>query len=135
MGGDVDGERLDVAAALHLAGEPASVAKARRFIADFCRAAELPAEICETASLLVSELVTNAVIHGRTSATIDAHRPGDELRVTVHDDNPSLPPAGAQPTLSAESGRGLQIVSLLATDWGVEARADGGKSVWFTLST
>ena len=130
----MDGERLDVAAALHLAGEPASVAKARKFISEFCRAAELPAEVCETAALLVSELVTNAVIHGRTSATIDAHRPGDALRVTVHDTNPALPPVSGQPTLSSESGRGLQIVSLLASDWGVEVDGDG-KSVWFTLTT
>ena len=129
----MDGDRLDVAAALHLAGHPESAGKARKFITDFCSASDLAPEVCETAALLVSELVTNAIIHGRTAATIEAHRPGSELRVTVHDSNPSLPPVGGQPSLSRESGRGLQIVSLLADDWGVEA-TDGGKAVWFTLS-
>ena len=130
----MDGERLDVAASLHLVGHPESVAKARKFITDFCRATNLAPEVCETAALLVSELVTNAIIHGRTAATIEAHRPGAHLRVTVHDTNPALPPAGGRPNLSRESGRGLQIVSLLAADWGVES-TDAGKAVWFTLPT
>ena len=129
----MDADRLDVAAALHLAGHPESAGKARKFITDFCSASELAPEVCETAALLVSELVTNAIIHGRTAATIEAHRPGSHLRVTVHDTNPNLPPVGGQPSLSRESGRGLQIVSLLADDWGVES-TDGGKAVWFTLS-
>ena len=128
----MSGDELDVAASLRLAGHPESVGKARKFISDFCGAAELPADICETAALLVSELVTNAILHGRTAATVEAHRPGDHLRVTVHDNNPDLPPVGGQPTLSQESGRGLQIVSLLAEDWGVETHAHG-KAVWFTL--
>ena len=128
----IDDERLAVTASLHLSADPTSAAKARMFIAEFCGAAHLPAHVCETAALCVSELVTNAIMHGRTAATIEAHRPGDHLRVTVHDDNPQLPPVGNHPQLSSESGRGLQIVSLLADDWGVE-RGDEGKAVWFTL--
>ena len=130
----MNGDELDVAASLRLAGHPESAGKARKFIADFCSAAELPPGVCETAALLVSELVTNAIIHGRTAATIEAHRPGDHLRVTVHDNNPGLPPVGGQPPLSNESGRGLQIVSLLAQDWGVETNSHG-KAVWFVLPT
>jgi anti-sigma regulatory factor (Ser/Thr protein kinase) len=125
-------EQLDAAASLHLPPEPASAARARRFIVDLCKATRMPAELCETAALLVSELVTNAVIHGKTSATIEVHRPPDTLRVSVRDDNPVLPAIGDHPKLTAESGRGMQIVSVLADAWGVE-KLGSGKAIWFEL--
>ena len=124
---------LDVAAALRLPPRPDAARRARKFITDFCRAAGLPASVCQTAALLVSELVTNAVIHGRTTATVEVHRPADTLRVTVRDDNPALPGVGDSPDFDAENGRGLLIVSKLATHWGIEA-GDGGKAVWFELT-
>jgi anti-sigma regulatory factor (Ser/Thr protein kinase) len=121
-------------ASLHLPDDPVSVGRARQFIREFCQAAGLSEENCQTAALLVSELVTNAIIHGRTSAQIDAHRPGAKLRVSVRDDNPDLPPVGNRPPLTAESGRGLTIVSMLASRWGIEARGKG-KAIWFELDT
>lgn len=127
-----DEAQLDLAAALRLPATPQAARRARRFIADFCAAARLPDDMCQNAALLVSELVTNAVIHGRTSATIEVHRPADTLRIAVRDDNPLLPARGELPDLSAESGRGLLIVSMLADNWGVEV-TDHGKSVWFEL--
>jgi anti-sigma regulatory factor (Ser/Thr protein kinase) len=127
-----DDEGLDVAARIRLPSLPESASRARRFITDFCQAAKLPADMCHTAALLVSELVTNAVIHGRTSATIEVHQPPGTLRVAVRDDNPVLPPVGELPSLTAESGRGLTIVSVLADNWGIEA-VEGGKAVWFEL--
>src|SRR4051794_22601067 len=127
-----DDDRLDAAAALYLPPEPESASRARRFISELCRATRLSAEICETAALLVSELVTNAIIHGKTSATIEVHRPPDRLRVSVRDDNPVLPAIGDHPKLTAESGRGMQIVSVLADAWGVE-KLGSGKAIWFEL--
>jgi anti-sigma regulatory factor (Ser/Thr protein kinase) len=124
---------LDVEAALRLPPSPHAAGQARTFIADFCSAAQLPAQTCQDAALLVSELVTNAVIHGRTSATVEVHRPADTLRVTVRDDNPQLPAVGDAPDLNAESGRGLLIVSKTATRWGIEA-GEGGKAIWFELA-
>ena len=123
---------LDAAATVRLPPLPRSAGEARRFIGQFCSAAEMPEELCQAAALIVSELVTNAVIHGRTSATVQVHRPADLLRVSVRDDNPILPAAGAAPNLSAESGRGLTIVAALADRWGVET-VDGGKAIWFEL--
>jgi anti-sigma regulatory factor (Ser/Thr protein kinase) len=123
---------MDVAGVLRLPPRPDSAARARRFLTDFCRAADLPASLCQTAALLVSELVTNAVIHGRTSATVEVHRPADTLRVTVRDDNPALPAVGESPDFGAENGRGMLIVSKLAHRWGIEA-GDGGKAIWFEL--
>ena len=127
-----DRPELDVEAVLRLPPSPRAAAQARKFMGDFCRAAQLPASLCEDAALLVSELVTNAVIHGRTTATVEVHRPADTLRVTVRDDNPQLPAIGDSPMLSAESGRGLLIVSKTATRWGIEA-GQGGKAIWFEL--
>src|SRR3954453_9966963 len=118
-------EQLDATAALHLPPEPASTAPVRRFIVDLCKATQMPAELCDTAALLGSELVANAVIHGKTSATIEGHRPPDSLRGSARDDNPGLPAVGTNPTLPAESGRGMQIVSVLAAAWGVERLGEG----------
>src|SRR4051812_26339313 len=76
------GDELDIEASLRLSAEPRAAGRARQFISQFCAAADMPTDMCQTASLLVSELVTNAVIHGRTAATIEVHRPADVLRVT-----------------------------------------------------
>jgi anti-sigma regulatory factor (Ser/Thr protein kinase) len=121
-----------VRATVVLAPVPESARHARQFITDFCSAANLPAELCHTAALLVSELVTNAILHGRSSATLEAHRPPGLMRVAVRDDNPALPEVGSHPDFGAESGRGLMIVSMLAPRWGVEP-VDGGKAIWFEL--
>ena len=128
-----DSPDLDVAATLRLPPHARSAGEARRFIGQFCQAAELPEELCQTAALLVSELVTNAVLHGRTAATVEVHRPADVLRVSVRDDSAQLPAAGTSPSPESESGRGLAIVAMLANRWGVETVA-GGKAVWFELS-
>jgi anti-sigma regulatory factor (Ser/Thr protein kinase) len=127
-----DEDSLDVVASLRLNRDPRSAGRARQFIADFCSAANLPADICETAALLTSELVTNAVLHGQTSAAIEVHRPGDALRIAVRDDNPHLRVSRGDHDPPAESGRGLKIVAMLADGWGVEATQDG-KAVWFQL--
>ena len=126
-------EELDVAAELRLPPRPEATRRARRFLMDFCAACDFPEDLCHTAALLVSELVTNAVLHGRTSATVQVHRPADTLRVSVRDENPALPHVGEHPSPDAEGGRGLAIVSMLAPRWGVE-EVDGGKSVWFELA-
>lgn len=87
-----------------------------------------PSEAVETAALLVTELVTNAVLHARTSIvlTIDAE-PGLVV-VRVADHSNAMP---IQRTYSrdAATGRGLALVDELAAAWGVEHSADG-KEVW-----
>ncbi len=126
-------KRIDVRASLHVSRDAASPRKARRFISHFCNAAELGEEACQLAALLVSELVTNAVRYGGSRAVLEAHLPGGCLRVSVADDNPDLPVVGAEPDLTAESGRGVLLVSTLASRWGVERLDSGGKAVWFEL--
>ena len=86
----------------------------------------------ESAVLLVSELVTNAVLHARTDVdVVVAAGSDDRVRVSVIDRSPSMP---AQRSFSATagSGRGLRLVESVASRWGVDAK-DQGKEVWFEI--
>ena len=125
--------KLGVRASLEVRPDPRAASDARRFISDFCGAARLAEEVCQVAALLTSELVTNAVRYGGSRAVLEAHRPADVLRVTVSDENPDLPEAGDAPPVTAEGGRGVLLVSTLASRWGVERLPGGGKAVWFEL--
>lgn len=106
----------------------AHVREARRFV----REAIAPwgaASLGEVA-LMTAEVVTNAVVHGRTPVTLRVSCAGIRGRVEVHDDSPELP---RPHTVSGNCsrGRGLQILDALASDWGVSPTADHGKIVWF----
>lgn len=119
-------------ASLRLPADAASPTSARRFVERFCRAAELDEGLCSSAALLTTELVANAVKHGRSAAVLEAHLPPGLLRVSVHDEDPALPAVGPfDPT--SEGGRGMQLVDGIAAAWGVERDEHGGKSVWFEL--
>ncbi len=123
---------LEVSGALTLPPLPVAPREARRFVVQFCSAADMPDDVCQTAALLTSELVTNAVLHGRSRATLYVRKPPPYLRVTVEDHNPELPEIGDEPALSATSGRGLHIVAELASRWGIEP-SESGKRIWFEL--
>ncbi|MFE7778406.1 ATP-binding protein [Streptomyces sp. NPDC057445] len=89
----------------------------------------------EVAELLISELVTNALIHTDEGALVTATVAPARLRVEVRDftsgpQEPQLPvPAAAD---DSTHGRGLVLVQNLADAWGVRAHALG-KVVWFEL--
>jgi anti-sigma regulatory factor (Ser/Thr protein kinase) len=106
--------------------------EARRHVADAC--AGWPPARLRIAHLLTTEVVTNAVVHGRGDVGLRILGDPQVLRVEVSDNSPELPrvrPLGA-PT--QRGGRGLHIVTAMATDWGVRSRGDaGGKTVWFEL--
>jgi serine phosphatase RsbU (regulator of sigma subunit)/anti-sigma regulatory factor (Ser/Thr protein kinase) len=84
--------------------------------------------LSETVELLVSELVTNAVRHGAGDIGLRMIRAGS-LLCEVRDDGHDLPNL-LSADLSAENGRGLQLVSALADRWGTQ-RTPTGKVVWF----
>lgn len=84
-------------------------------------------------SLVVSELVTNAVIHGEGDIVLDVVVEDGSVHVEVSDREPHLPdPRDAPP--DSESGRGLLLVAKLATQWGVRRDAPG-KVVWADLAS
>lgn len=90
-----------------------------------------------TVALLVAELAANAVSHGRVPGrsfhlglSRDESRAG-VIRVEVSDASPQQPAISADsPPPDAESGRGLLLVDVLATRWGVSPRDPIGKTVW-----
>jgi len=94
------------------------------------------AHLEETALLLVSELVTNAVRHARTGGTAVVLRletAGSWLRIEVHDADPRMPQPRTPDRLD-ESGFGFVLLDALADRWGVR-EATIGKAVWAELDT
>ena len=101
---------------------------------EFLRAASCVthhSEVLEDAVLLVSELVTNSVIHGGPPVVVAVDCDGDTLQVRVRDGS-SVLPARRATDHSEEGGRGLALVDTLSSDWGVDPQPDG-KHVWFVL--
>jgi anti-sigma regulatory factor (Ser/Thr protein kinase) len=91
--------------------------------------------LVESARLLVSELVVNAVLHAGTGAELVLRLDDDLLRVEVRDGNPA-PIERREYSPYATTGRGLMILDALAHRWGVDETDDGsGKIVWFELAT
>ena len=87
-------------------------------------------ELIRVAALLVSELVTNSIVHAKGAVTMRAMWDEDRLRVDVSDLGGGSPEARDPET----SGRGLRIVDALATRWGCVRGSDGaGRATWFEL--
>jgi len=114
-----------------LAPEADAPGTAREFAAETLRRWGVP-QWGEPVGLVVSELVTNAVRHAGTVATLRLEPVDTGLVVAVDDASTGearLVPAG---TRSASGGLGLAIVDRLADEWG-STRRDGGKTVWARL--
>jgi anti-sigma regulatory factor (Ser/Thr protein kinase) len=119
-----------------LAAVPDSVREARRFVRDAVRDWGLT-DLEELATLLTSELATNAVVHARTRFAVVVARLHDGLEVHVLDDSPAAPNP-RQPRLSSQQGRGLAMVAKVAAEWGPSRKEDLDgfvKGVRFVLGT
>jgi len=114
-------------ASWELVAEPRSVPWARGQIRR-CLDGWGRSELADTMELLVSELVTNALVHGAGAIWLRLIR-GSVLLCEVGDDGPELPYI-RDAADTDESGRGLQLVSVLARSWGTYRTATG-KVVWF----
>ncbi|MFI9820571.1 SpoIIE family protein phosphatase [Streptomyces sp. NPDC052013] len=110
---------------------PESVAEARRFV----RAAlgDVAPDVVDTAELLVSELVTNAVLHARTDVEVSARVDDGTVRVGVRDQRPDRGLLPQECPAYAGTGQGLALVEEMASRYGVES-GEGGKTVWFELA-
>ncbi len=89
------------------------------------------AELTETAELLASEVVTNAVLHAGTDIEVRARALPPGVRIEVRDGSHTLPGLRNYDD-SATTGRGLGLLDALASSWGVEATRNG-KVVWFDV--
>ncbi|WP_254858000.1 SpoIIE family protein phosphatase [Protofrankia sp. BMG5.30] len=114
-----------------LPAEPESAVRARSVVGRILTGRRLAA-VADDALLLVSEVVTNAVLHARSDLVLRVHQEGDRLRVSVDDREGTRMPRRASGD-DGESGWGLKIVDMLARGWGVETTGDG-KRVWFDLA-
>lgn len=128
--------------ALPLEPTPASVTAARRWVSTVCQ--ELGRDdLVDCAELGVSELVTNAILHGAAPIFVRVRGTREHPRIEVYDGSrrpPVLPedPFGASLELEVDdveaflttSGRGLAMVAMASTAWGASIE-DSGKVVWF----
>lgn len=117
-------------ASLTIPPDSASIAGSRRFTESFLRAHGLD-RLTDTMVLLVSEVVTNAIIHGESGAELCLMLTGTTIRAEVRDGSRALP-AVKQYSDNATTGRGMLIVESLASSWGTESDPKG-KVVWFAL--
>ncbi|MDP9071818.1 MAG: PAS domain S-box protein [Actinomycetota bacterium] len=112
--------------------EPTSAGRARRLVAD-ALVTSGHEDLVEAATLLVSEVVTNAVLHAGTDIVLRCRTSADLVRVEVADSSP-VRPGLRNYDEEATTGRGLELVDLLASAWGVDPRRDG-KTLWFELGS
>jgi anti-sigma regulatory factor (Ser/Thr protein kinase) len=121
---------LCVPVEVRLPPHPASAGRARRFVHDELAALGV-ADPGAGAELVVSELVTNAVIHAGTDITLRVLPDAAGARVEVVDGSTAMPGLRIADSTS-HSGRGLVLVEHFANAWGVE-RLPAGKIVWFVI--
>jgi anti-sigma regulatory factor (Ser/Thr protein kinase) len=117
--------------ALTLSPETSSVAVARRYVRDLLADAAISDSAADLAVLATSELVTNAVQHAGTRVDLRVEIADETLRVEVVDYGDGCP-VYSRVASDADRGRGLMVVSRVATRWGVDLELDR-KSVWFEL--
>ncbi|TJZ50111.1 GAF domain-containing protein [Streptomyces piniterrae] len=114
--------------------EPERIAEARRQVRDVLHDWADPDQV-DSAVLMVSEMVTNVLLHTDGDALLVAEISGERgtrrIRVDVADSSDELPHRRSPGEL-ASSGRGLMLLELLAGAWGVNPRGDG-KSTWFEI--
>lgn len=90
-------------------------------------------ELTDSVTLLVSEVVTNAVVHADSDVEVLVRLTADAALVEVTDtSDDGLAPRCADH--EATSGRGLALVDSLARRWGVRPAPGGGKTVWFEVA-
>jgi anti-sigma regulatory factor (Ser/Thr protein kinase) len=121
--------------AFNLAARSTSAAEARHRTLSWLLRHSIGQEAAETAVLIISELVTNAVVHSGSSVIGCALRlDSGSLYIEVTDQGTSRQePAVGEPAADAVSGRGLLLVSSLSKAWGVSPALPSGRTVWATV--
>jgi anti-sigma regulatory factor (Ser/Thr protein kinase) len=117
---------------LRLPPSTESVPVARRFARDQLRRSGADVD---TVVLLVSEVVTNAVLHARSDVVLSVADRGEVARVEVGDASP-MPPHVHRFAVESATGRGLRLLDQLSLRWGTTNTAAGrGKVVWFEVGS
>ncbi len=110
-----------------------SIPATRAFLTRLLDGWGVTSEVIDDASLLTSELMSNAVKHGLGVVNLRIEVNDGLLHVGVHDDGQAAPVVCAADG-SDSGGRGMWIVQSLSRDWGSDPdTVDPGKTVWFEL--
>lgn len=107
--------------------------RARDVVTGACVRWDLP-HLTAPATLVASELVTNAIEHAHTGATLQVRLRPRHLYLGAFDGTPTEPVARSGDDPGATGGRGLYLVDIMSTRWGYLPRADG-KVVWASFAT
>lgn len=118
------------AAEVTVGSDPDAVPRARRFVR-WSLAGE-SYDLVADAELIVTELVTNASLHGKPPIAVRLIQTGNCVRLEVEDAGKTLPVQGLE-RADAMTGRGLSVVAATASNWGVGPAREGGKVVWAEL--
>jgi DNA-binding NarL/FixJ family response regulator len=126
-------EQLLSEASQHFEQDTQSARAARRFVSQILTGWDDDGgDLTDTVTLLVSELVTNAVVHAGSDVEVSVRLTPTAARIEVTDASAvSIKPRHA--TQDEDSGRGLALVESLARRWGVRPAPGGGKTVWFEV--
>lgn len=122
----------DFEAQLEIPPVSTGIGEARRFTRDQLKSWGLTT-LADNAILMISELVTNAILHGGEGAVLTLMADDLKIRAEVRDSNPAMPVVRNYSD-TATTGRGMVIVDALAAAWGTFP-VTGGKVVWFELPT
>ncbi|MFD7713527.1 SpoIIE family protein phosphatase, partial [Streptomyces sp. NPDC059786] len=110
---------------------PEAVRHARRFTRRVLRAWDVEEE-ADAALLVVSEMVTNALVHTDGRVRLDLTLVGRRLRIAVADNSPRTPIKPTSIGWEATGGRGILLVEAMSAVWGT-VPVSGGKQVWCEL--
>ncbi|MFE0138646.1 ATP-binding protein [Streptomyces sp. NPDC059037] len=111
-----------------IAPEPARVAEIRHAVADQMQEWDLAPRLVENVLLVLSELVTNAVVHGEGSVHVTMRRVYPGLHIEVTDESTTAPLLAPVPLdVDDVHGRGLHLVDAFCDLWGIK---DDGKTTW-----
>ncbi|MEU6357547.1 SpoIIE family protein phosphatase [Streptomyces sp. NPDC047072] len=112
---------------------PQAVGHARRFTRRTLRVWNVPEDARDTALLVVSELVTNALVHTDGQVRLELVLVGQRLRVAVADASPRTPAKPTSIGWEATGGRGILLVEAVSASWGT-VPVSGGKQVWAEIA-
>src|SRR4051812_17299007 len=131
-GNSATGRAMDATALEHVVDHQAdAVPRARRFTAEAL--ASTDPSMTEDAQLVVTELVTNALLHGAPPVVLRISPTPSRVRIEVEDTGREMP-IRMRGSVESMTGRGLALVSRVTSGWGVEPAGARGKVVWAELA-
>ncbi|MFF5109814.1 ATP-binding protein [Streptosporangium sp. NPDC000509] len=131
---------LCIVGSRNFAGERQSVGRARKWVRDLLSTHHVSGDVLDTVTLLVSEVVTNSVLHSDSGSdpdgviTVAVGLGNGVIHIEVIDQGSAVNVPKMRPTdAESLSGRGLDWVHHLSDGWGSDHDKEIGRAVWFHL--